>query len=350
MAVAPITARLNTPVDQIGDKALERARRDFQDTVRKNATTNLQPQTQTDTGGQDEQRRRGGPAVFGETLGARVLPADPRDRARLDANRRARADVRPSEGPGQSTRAPAAQPNPIGPPIPRELLPQLPTPPPGSSLVAEGLTGRSDLIHHPARGTERMQAVKGEDALDAEMQTRPATSANPPQYRLNSAAPPEIASRIAAFMRTGQLDRRPFAVTPVPGLIPDETAGKQAGAAMPADTMRSAQIEPVDLLSNFEQSKRPRVMPSLPVPMQAETIATMPAGQFAPARAADHRLPVSAVSQRANDDEEAEIRARDALGRMGTNPFFADAPADDHSPGPEHTRTAAGPANPLFAR
>ncbi len=374
MAVVPITARLNTPVDQIGDKALERARRDFQDTVRNNATTNLQPQTQADTGGGDGRRKRGGPAVFSDALSAQVAPSDPRDRVRADANRRARGDVRSGGEAGQNTRMPAQttgasaipdpvsgpppvseraarpQPDPIGPPIPKELLPQLPTPPPGSSLVAEGLSGRSDLIHTPARGTDPAQTVDSPDEAGAAMQTGPASHANSPQYRLNSEAPPEIAARIAAFMRTGQLDRRPFAVTPVPGLVSDDAAGKPQAAAAKIGAAQSEPVEPVDLLAGFDQSTRPAVMPSLPIPMQAQTIAMMPAGQFAPVRAADHRMPVAGMSQRARNDEEARIRARDQDIAQGSNPLFADNPDTGGFASQDNARVIAGPANPLFAR
>lgn len=364
MAVVPITTRLNTPVDDIGDKALERARRDFQETVRATNMNGLQTRTQTDTGGQNDQRRRGAP-LPGEGTAAAIAPADPRDRARSDAARRGRATTAPTT-PTPANDAPAGAPrplpDPIGPPIPRELLPQLPTPPAGSSLVAEGLSGRSDLLHKPVRTSDSGQPV---EAPGDEMSGTGET-ARTPQYRLNSAAPPEIASRIAAFMRTGQLDRRPFAVTPVPGLVQDDPKPASQARSVshleqtsaPAPAPQTAQTGSVDLLADFDRSARPQVMPSLPIPMQAQTIAMMPAGQFAPVRTADHRMPVAGVSRRVSEEDEqdeAQIREQDA-GRAqksrleSTNPFFADTPPGIAHPFGGDAPANAGPMNPLFGR
>jgi len=409
VAVVPITARLNTPVDQIGDKALERARRDFQETVRASNINGLQTRTQTETGGQNDQRRNGGVPVPDESIRARIAPADPRDRANAQTARRgqntpasqaqapgfpqANPQANPQAGPQAGPQAtpqgapeaalqaaapamaPARNdapgavtartarplPEPIGPPIPRELLPQLPTPPPGSSLVAEGLSGRSDLIHKPVRAIGENQRVEaaGDDAW------RDGETARAPQYRLNSAAPPEIAARIAAFMRTGQLDGRPFAVTPVPGLVRDDSesasqtqpAAEPTGTSAPAPTApaAAAQAGNVDLLADFDRRARPQVMPTLPIPMQAQTIAMMPAGQFAPVRTADHRMPVAGVSQRVSDENEARDRER-AAGLVGkshpesANPFFTDTPFASAHPVNSPVPAAAGPVNPLFAR
>jgi len=395
VAVVPITARLNTPVDQIGDKALERARRDFQETVRASNINGLQTRTQTETGGQNDQRRNGGVPVPDESIRARIAPADPRDRANAQTARRgqnppagqiqapglpqaaphatpqgapeaalqaAAPAMAPSrnDAPGAVTaRTARPPPEPIGPPIPRELLPQLPTPPPGSSLVAEGLSGRSDLIHKPVRATEENQRV---DAV-VDDAWRDGETARAPQYRLNSAAPPEIAARIAAFMRTGALDSRPFAVTPVPGLVRDdsEPASQAKLAAGPTETpapaapTAAAQAGNVDALADFDRRARPQVMPTLPIPMQAQTIAMMPAGQFAPARTADHDMPVAGVSQRVSDENEARDRER-AAARVersqleSANPFFTDTRSATSHPVGNLAPAGAGPVNPLFAR
>lgn len=356
MAVVPITTRLNTPVDDIGDKALERARRDFQETVRATNMNGLQTRTNTDTGGQNDQRRRDAP-VQGEGGGARIAPADPRDRARADQARRGRGTPTPPPAPARADppattapRAPDPLPEPIGPPIPREWLPQLPTPPAGSSLVAEGLSGRSDLIHKPARSSDSAQPteVRG-DAMASDE-----AMAGGPQYRLNSAAPPEIAARIAAFMRTGQLDRRPFSVTPVPGLIQDDpkpqpSAQASPAPAAPAPAAQAGQGGSVDLLADFDASARPRVLPTLPIPMQAQTIAMMPAGQFAPARSADHAMPVTGVARRVAEDEDAHRRDERERAAQAANPFFADTPVAVDEPR-SMPGFANAPANPFFGR
>jgi hypothetical protein len=361
VAVVPITTRINPPVDSIGDKALERARRDFQETVRNNAN-GIEMRTQADAGGGHDQRRRDTLPETEAGIGARIAPADPRDLARSQASRaelarRTRgAPVARNPAP-EAPAAPIGTPprrldvDPIGPPIPRELLPQLPTPPAGSSLVAEGLSGRSALVHRAVEGgAERMG---GADAVTGSARRGGADTG--PQYRLNTTTPPEIASRIAAFMRTGRLDRSAFAVTPVPGLIPEDrkpAPSPASSAVTPAAQAPAAALAaPVDLLPGFDRRKLD-VIPTLPIPMQAQTIAMMPAGQFAPARAADLESVAAALTQEIL--EEDDLRRREEHQRIDqdaaeANPFFADGDAAAE-PDRQTSGYAHMPVNPLFDR
>ena len=380
MAIAPITTRLNTPVDDIGDKALERARRDFQETVRNTNLNSLQTRTQTETGSGSDQRRRGVLPDPDSGISARIAPADPRDRARVDNARRARGAQPASDTNAVSPapRAPVPLTEPIGPPIPKELLPQLPTPPPGSSLVGEGLSGRSDLIHRPGQGLSGASVDAAERSEPAGLvQSRPERSTPGPGYRLNSATPPEIASRIAAFMRTGQLDSRPFAVTPIPGLIPDDAktrlqtqipghSGRTASARSPAQMAapempptempsarkdpvaslvampamaQAAESEPVDLFPGSSRNNRPRL------------VAPMPADAFLPSQAAERAMPdADPLARGAGNDEAGRHDAPDGAQQAAyqANPFFAETPdfSDLRETGSRHAPVAV---NPLFS-
>lgn len=359
MAVVPITTRINTPVDNIGDRALERARRDFQETVRNNGANRLEMRTQADAGGGNDQRRRGTLREAEAGVGARIAPADARDLARSEASRselarrtRGAAVTRnpAPELPATPMRTPARrlELDPIGPPIPRELLPQLPTPPAGSSLVEEGLSGRSDLIHKFVEGIEQRPASGDAGAVGS----RRGVTDERPQYRLNTATPPEIASRIAAFMRTGQLDRSAFAVTPVPGLIAEDRKAAPQPAPAPAEPVAAApRVAPIDLLAGFERRKLD-VIPTMPIPMQAQTIAMMPAGQFVPTRTADHGMAAGALAQRIAEEDDLRRREehqRIDRGMSEVNPFFADGDGSAE-PSQQTSGYAHTPANPLFGR
>gem|GEM_PF-6661647 len=220
MSLQPITAYRNSPpVSGVGDKQLERTRREFLDLIK------TDERRHDGGGGRENRDQKAGDQQQNAQETARQV--------RLAADRRAQE---PSFLPasGASARAPIArpvrdeavqrgaqqaaqgqtlatapapsaapvsprQPSPIGAPPPVEARPPLPPAPAGSQLIA------------PAPGPAAQDQGQG--------------------FRLSSQVPREVAERIAQFMRTGSLDRDPFSFAPLnhvleadPVLTPEQEA------------------------------------------------------------------------------------------------------------------------------
>lgn len=222
MSLQPITAYRNSPpVSGVGDKQLERTRREFLDLIKTD-------ERRHDGGGGRENRdqKSGDQQNAQETARQVRLAADRRAQepsflpasgasARAPIARPVRDEAvrrgaqQAAQGEALATApAPSAapvsprQPRPIGAPPPVEARPPLPPAPAGSQLIA------------PAPGPAALdqgQALQG--------------------FRLSSQVPREVAERIAEFMRTGSLDRDPFSFAPLnhvlesdPVLTPEQEA------------------------------------------------------------------------------------------------------------------------------
>jgi hypothetical protein len=201
LSLQPITAYRNSPpVSGVGDKQLERTRREFLDLIKTD-------ERRHDGGGSRENRdqKSGDQQQNAQETARQVrLAADLRAKepsflpaSATPARSTAARPMRDGSGQqGVQQTAPAAapvaprQPSPIGAPPPVEARPQLPPAPAGSQLVA------------PAAGPNAQDAGQ---ALQG--------------FRLSSQVPREVAERIAEFMRTGSLNRAPFSFAPLNHLL-----------------------------------------------------------------------------------------------------------------------------------
>ncbi|TVR07483.1 MAG: hypothetical protein EA385_12700 [Salinarimonadaceae bacterium] len=168
------------------------------------------------------------------------------------------------------------------------------------SLVAGSARGPAEVARRPLTAPPALapRGGRGEAAASLVMPTAGADSlgliastiglALSP-YRLNSQTPPEIARRIAHFMRTGELDRSPVRFTPQSAVAApnaDEKPGAQTDAPQPRllppfaqSTGGQAPSAPLPNIPSlfgphFEQQLHPdRRKKSPPIPMQAAVLA-----------------------------------------------------------------------------
>ncbi len=268
MAIRPVNFGTSPPVENVNDRQLERSRKEFLDLIRSDDQKHSGERGRREQSSGDPQSGRPAPLVADRgrppppaaAAQPRATPPQPpatppqphaAGAAGMDASARRAAEeavpatprsssaVRPTamnpvtaapvtavarRAPqDQQRRDPGLEPaqtrplaNPvrtaaaaIGPPPPPELRPRWPEPPPGSSLVAAAPQAASlNLV--------------------------PVAPAAAGGFRLSSETPREIQERIAEFLRTGALDRRPVRFEPVSPVVsvqqPDEAAQEEAAA------------------------------------------------------------------------------------------------------------------------
>jgi hypothetical protein len=231
LSLQPITAYRNSPpVSGVGDKQLERTRREFLDLIKtderrhdggggrenRDQKSGDQQQNAQETARQVRlaaDRRAQEPSFLPASAGqtARPAPARPMREGVVAPARQTQQTPLPaaSDRPAQlPTHSPALaippvsprQPGPIA--APADARPQNPLPLAGSPLVAPASTPVAQDPGQPLQG-----------------------------FRLSSQVPREVAERIAQFMRTGALDREPFSFAPLnhvfeaePALTPEQEA------------------------------------------------------------------------------------------------------------------------------
>lgn len=342
MAVTPISSRMSPPVETIVDRELDRARKDFMDLVR---STDRQVRRDESEGRRGARRDRDGRDQDDQPTAPRADEAA--RRARLQAGQQAgqqaarhplasimrdpareaplpreaqlpREAVAPTarrgaERAGQeraSERSPVMRGGQDGPVVARRadapgpeisrVAERRESPPPAP--VAERQIDRRRPSETVAAAPAAMQrAARALDAASLVMPTAAGESLAlvaspiglpPSPWRLSSETPPEIARRIAHFMRTGELDRSPVtfaAPSPVAGPAQSEAPEDAQDAPQPkllAPFAQAAAAPPrVPSLfgPHFERQLHPDRRSKAPaVPMQAAVLAATATALEAP--------------------------------------------------------------------
>ncbi len=273
-------SRINPPVDPVGDKTVERARREFMEAVRSGDRQTRQAietvRDEADRAGSDPQpglqrnpdRPRAGQGSIVHLETARGPERSPDRRPPDDTARReavaaglrrqevgrqdsVRRDAASQEGQRQESlrpdssmagtrpaalsdrrdtglppvdpvaaRIPAGRPRPepIGPPPPPGYRPPPPVAPEGTVLIG------------PVPGREALNLVGPTEA-------RAGADAPVASLRLSATTPREVADRIAGFMATGTLDTSPVRFAPVPAVLSGDDADAEPDGAGQRDDL-----------------------------------------------------------------------------------------------------------------